>query len=315
MAVPTAAIPAHRLVGTRLVEAVAVEVGHGRGRAQPPGPGRQRLRCEALRPHPQRKLCHGARALEEEVTLRQQQRVEQHVLPSEITPPPPPLAERILAVHHALAPPHQPPLERTPLHAALTGALTAAAAVSPFHPLKVGINEYGVGFRRHLSAHDLVGAPHVHSEDVTAAAAPGTEDLERSRPQLGPHQIGAEVSEQGVRYGTRTTQAVPVVRVGAAVAGDRALVGNDVHRTHLQGAHPPAPYRRGAEPVAARLTEPVLPCVLSMRWTVVGGARVLTGLRFHEGVGSQEDEGLHPQLPRVVQLVEDPFEQREQAVA
>ena len=49
MAVPTTPILAHRLVGTRLVEAIAEEVGHGWGRAQPSGPGRQRLRCEAVR--------------------------------------------------------------------------------------------------------------------------------------------------------------------------------------------------------------------------------------------------------------------------
>jgi|SouAtlMetagenome_1021521.scaffolds.fasta_scaffold439357_1 hypothetical protein len=41
----------------------------------------------------------------------------------------------------------------------------------------------------------------------------------------------------------------------------------------------------------------------------------LAGLRLHEGVRSEEDEGLHAQLPRMVQLVEHPLEQREQAVA
>ena len=85
MAVPPAAVHGRRLVGARLVEPIAEEVGHGGRRAEPPAPGGQGLRCEAVgdlqvevaalqgRAHPQRELGHGARTLEQEVAPGQGQ--------------------------------------------------------------------------------------------------------------------------------------------------------------------------------------------------------------------------------------------------
>ena len=267
VAVLGAAVLGRRLVGARARERLAEDGGD----AAPvctellAQPLRQRLRRETVddlkvevaraqeRPHPQRKLGDGRGALEEEVALREQQRVDQHVLALQVAAAPAALAKRVAHVELRLHAAQHAPLgaaEARLRPEAREDALQVVLVVGRHHEERVGVRgEVGlhkgeVGVRRHLPPHDLVGAAQVHAHHVRAAPAPRREELERGGADLGPHELLSELAQHIVRHLPRAAEAVVVVVVGAAVGGHGPLRRDNLDGARLQRPHPP-PLRGG----------------------------------------------------------------------